>query len=268
MKLHVMRRGSVYQRFVADRNCPWLRKRIVTWAADRRTGAPLLRRALDEVKTGEPRSEWDAFSLKVEYLEMMTEFDRERGYIQHVDDEDQKVQIAEGPLPLYLSWTPSARRYLLNEPERSRRVLRLAFANWLAHVADKDPRHLKPAVRATFPCKLRSANVSFFAVSADAAAAARQLTPQALAEWLISARDAKLLLSFWPWPSIRVKEQREHRELVMRLAFELYRRDHGKPATDNEELIGPYLDHLPDDGSNARDDGTVPTVRESKSANK
>ena len=45
MKGHVMRRGSMFQRFVADRNCSSLRPRIAGWAADRRTSAPLLRRA-------------------------------------------------------------------------------------------------------------------------------------------------------------------------------------------------------------------------------
>ena len=44
MKNHVIRRGSIFQRFVVDRNCSSLAPAIATWAADRRTSASLLRR--------------------------------------------------------------------------------------------------------------------------------------------------------------------------------------------------------------------------------
>ena len=42
------------------------------------------------------------------------------------------------------------RRFLLREPERSRRAIRLLFANWLAEVEAPGPRQRKPAARATF----------------------------------------------------------------------------------------------------------------------
>ncbi len=267
MKVLVMRRGSIFQRYVAHRNWSDLRTRIASWASDRRTSVSLLRQALDDVRAGEPKPEWDAFSLKVDYLEMMTELDKEWGWVQQGDEEDQQVKIAGEPLPAGLAWIPyAARRYSLREPERSRRVLRLAFANWLAHVEEKDPRHLRPAVRATFPRRTRSATVNFFAASPDGPAAARRLTPQALAEWFISTRDAIQLLSFWPWPSIRMSERGEHRALVVLLAGELYRRDQGKPPADDEALVGPYLDRLPDDGSGELDDGTASSVQDQKSS--
>jgi hypothetical protein len=83
-----------------------------------------------------------------------------------------------------------------------------------------------------------------------------------LAEWLVGTRDAKFLLSFWPWPAIRATERREHRALVVLLAGELYKRDRGAPASSDQMLVGPYLAELPADGSAELDDGTAPTIRE------
>ena len=216
---------------------------------------------------GEPKPEWDAFSLKVDYLSKLSELDEKWGLVQQGDDEEQHFQIAGEDLPPNLAWMPyAAKRYFSNEPERSRRVLRLAFANWLAHVAEKDAQFKKPAVRATFQRSNRPSTVNFYGVSPDGPAAAQRLPPQGLAEALIRTRDAKLLLSFWPWPAIRNTERREHRALVVAIAGELYQRDHGTPAPTDEALVGPYLDHLPGDGSDELDDGQAPTVLEGKPA--
>ena len=136
VKLHVMRRGSIFRQWVADRNCSSLRTRIAAWAADRRTNVLLIRRALDDVLPGELKPEWDAFSLKADYIDMMKELDKDWGPVQQGEDEDQQVRIGGEPLPPGLAWIPyAAKRYVWNEPERSRRVLRLAFANWLARAA-------------------------------------------------------------------------------------------------------------------------------------
>ena len=197
MKVHAMRRGSIFQRLVADNSCKWLHTRVAIWAADRRTAKPLLRRALEDIKSGEPKPEWDAFSLKVEYLDMMNELDKEWGEVQQGDEEDRHVRIWGEELPPSLSWIPyAAKQYVCNEPERSRRVLRLAFANWLAHADEKDPRYLRPAVRAMFSRGECAWTVQFFAVGHDGPAAARKLAPQRLAESLMRTRDAKQLLSF------------------------------------------------------------------------
>ena len=165
--------------------------------------------------------------------------------------------------PNYLRNVYNARRFLINEPERSRRVLRLAFANWLAHIQEKDPARRKPAVRASFGLQKQTAYVSFFDPAPDAPSAARALSPHNLARWLTTTRDAKVLLFQWPWPMIRSSELREHGALVVALAEELYRRDHGSFPPSEAALVGTYLDHLPDDGSNDLDDGTTPKIDES-----
>jgi hypothetical protein len=266
MKVHVMRRGSTFERYVADQNCNVLRMHIASWAADRRTTSAMLRQALDDIKAGEPTPEGDAFSLKVDYLGLMNELDGEWGVVQHGDEEDQHIKIAGEELPPNLAQTIYAvRRYYWNEPKRSRRVLRMVFANWLAHVEEKDPRHKKPAARAVFSAWERTASIPFYRVGPGVPLAARRLAPEDLAERLVRAPDAKLLLSGWLWTAIRTTERREYRELVVVLAGALYQRDHGNPPTSDQSLVGRYLDQLPDDGSDELDDGKAPTVRDPKS---
>ena len=44
-------------------------------------------------------------------------------------------------------------------------------------------------------------------------------------------------------------DRRAHAYLVMMLAKELYRREHGSHPPSEEALVGTYLKSLPDDGS-------------------
>ena len=265
MQAHVRRRGSMYQRSFADYTCTWMRARVAAWAGDRRTRAPLLRRALNDVKVCEPRPEWDSFSLKVDYLVMMHQLERKEGWVEQGEHEDQQIRIGGTLLPPNLAWSAYAtRRFFNNEPERSRRVVRLAYANWLAHVGENDPGRLKPAVRAIFQVGKSGASASFYPVPPKASAAARKLSPQQSAQWLVGTLDAKLLLSQWPWPSIRGSEQRQYRDLVVLLASELFERERGTPPPSDEALVGMYLDQLPNDGSEELDDGQTPTVRGDK----
>ncbi len=267
MKVHVMRRGSLFQRYVTDRNLSALEQRLTAWAADRRTGVPLIRQALDVILGGEPKPEWDAFSLRIEYIEKMRLLGQEWGWVQQGEDADQHVRIFGEDLPPNMAWIPyAAKRYLSAEPERSRRVTRLAFANWLAHVDDKDPAHQKPAVRAKWSSRNRGASVCFFPVNAQAPDSAKQLAPQDLAKWFIGSRDARVMLEFFPWPALRTTERRAHRALVVALAGELYQREHGKPRASDEDLVGPYLDHLPSDGSDELDDGSTATIENGNKA--
>jgi hypothetical protein len=265
MRVHVMRRGSVYQRLFADRLSSGLQSRIASWAADRRTDGALLRRALEEVRAFEPKPEWDSFSLKVDYLFMMNALDSPSSWVHQADDELIDLRIAGENLPPNLvASLHDGRQFLANEPERSRRVVRLVYANWLAYVDESNARSGKPAVRASFRTDKQNSRLSFYAPSPMAPAGARAVSPSNLASWLMTARNAKRTLTQWPWPSIRISERREYRAMVVLLAEELYRRERGAPPPSEAALVGPYLDHLPGDGSDELDDGTVPTVEDSR----
>ena len=76
MTVHVRRRGSLFYRAVANSHHDSLRKRLATWSADPRTTIPQLRRAMEEAVASRSKPEWDAFSLKIEYLDLMQFLDR------------------------------------------------------------------------------------------------------------------------------------------------------------------------------------------------
>ncbi len=94
----------------------------------------------------------------------------------------------------------SIKRQLAREPERSRRVIRLLFANWLAHVEDTDPQRRRPAVRARFYIAQRTASVPLYPVGPDApAGAARRHRRRWQAGW------SRPTMPEWPSPLPRVR---------------------------------------------------------------
>ena len=157
----------------------------------------------------------------------------------------------------------AARRFLLREPERSRRVLRLLCANYLAQVETVGRQPRKQAVLTVLTC------VPLYPVGPEAPAGARALLPQDLAGWLVAAVDARrrLLWGYEEWmPPVRprdgrtVADRKAYRDLVIMLATEIYRRERGAPPPTEDALVGTYLQSLPDDGSAELADGTPPTV--------
>lgn len=261
-RAHLMRRGTGFERLFLESKDPWIRRRIAAWAADPRTGVPDLRRALDDANRTRPRPEWDASSLMVDYVLAMRELDRPDGLLVSGFDDDLSFRIGGEALPPDLAKSVhGARRFVHNEPERSRRVLRLIYANWLAHIEDLADSRRNPAVRAIYR-NGQPTSVVLYASGPTAPPPARALAPPDLAAWLFKAHDAKRLLFECPWPAIGVQERQHHRALLMLLAGELYRRERGGPPPSDEALVGAYLEGLPDDGTADLDDGTTRTIEE------
>jgi hypothetical protein len=274
MATHLRRRGSLKQR--NDLYGYWelsLRERLATWAADPRTSNPQLQGALQEALKNEPKPEWDTFAMKAGYLAMMRSLEQPvPSSVQQ--DVGWEYHFRLGDMDLSADMVgrlDTGRRFLLREPERSRRVVRLLFANWLASVENEEPR--KPAVSAVFsvlkstnPMSWGRTNVTLYAVGPLAPAGARALSPKQIASWLVATNDAKLRTIVanaiqWPWSPDRLRDRREHRDLVLMLAGEIYRREHGTPPGSEKALIGSYLKRLPDDGSDNLADETTPTVQ-------
>src|SRR5262245_42111065 len=152
MTTHIRRRGSLRQRYNAHEGSGWLRQRLATWASDSKTTIPQLRSALGEVLESGPRPEWDADAVRFGYLELMRSLERpippsrreELGW-------EYSQRLGEMQLsPSMVGRVEAARRFLLREPERSRRTLQLLCANWLAHLESREVAAPKPAVRASF----------------------------------------------------------------------------------------------------------------------
>ena len=72
----------------------------------------------------------------------------------------------------------AAQRFQKREPERSRRALRLLFANWLAHVEIPELRQKRPAVRAIWSVGTAATSIRLYPVSPLAPAGARAISPQ------------------------------------------------------------------------------------------
>ena len=91
------------------------------------------------------------------------------------------------------------------------------------------------------------------------------LPSREVASWLLTTRDAKLQHLSVNYrgeicPLDRLVGGRAHRELVILLAREIYRRERGALPPSEEALVGTYLERLPDDGSADLADEMTPTV--------
>ncbi len=217
-----------------------------------------------EAVESRPRPEWDTFSLQIEYLDLMHFLERPDDRTFEALEDDSTYRLGDMQLPTDLVLHAySVRRFLLREPERSRRAIRLLFANWLAHVEVPDLRQRMPAVQASFHGPKRTSTVLLYPVSSEAPAGARVLSPRDVARWLVTTRVAWLPLGEGLWPSVRITEQRAYRELVVLLARELYHRERGVLPPSEDALVGTYLKSLPDDALGELDDGTTPAISNS-----
>ena len=264
---HFRRRGNTRQRELTRGVSRMLQRRLTDWATGPRTTIPQLHTALELVLENEPNPEWDLFAVKYGYLELMGAMERPiPPSAQQGIEGEWTFRLGDMFLsPEMVGRLEAARRFLLREPERSRRVLRLLCANYLAHVESRERPPRKPAVWAMFsyldssiPITTRKIGVSLYPVSSAAPAGARALPPQEVAGWLVATVDAKLRLlrGYDEWlPPVRardprtVADRRAHRELVIMLATEIYRRERGGLPPSEEALVGTYLKSLPEDDS-------------------
>jgi hypothetical protein len=261
MTTHIRRRGRLDWRLDLNVLHAALRQRLLTWATDPKTTIPQLRRALDEAVLSQPKPEWDAFSLKLEYLELNRQLEPSGNQIHDIMEQDLPYRLGELEVPPHLAeYLYAGNRFLKHEPQRSQRALRLLFANWLAHVQIPELRQKRPAVRALISLGASESSIPLYPVSPLAPADARVISPHEVANWLVSANDIKILLFHCIWPFVFKRELSGHRELIISLAGELYRRERGAIPPSEKSLVGTYLSPLPDDVSADDDDGTAPTV--------
>ena len=259
---HMTLHASFSMRLRAEGRNGKIRQCVSKWAVDPRTTPALLRRALDDVVACGSFTPSDSYTIKVGYP-----FDER--LLDGPYNPGRQLLIAR--LTAALS-TPSfqpdtdqvraladAWRFWRREPERSRRVMRLAIANRLAYDALPPERRPGPDPHVTGP-------LDFYALGPEAPAKARALSPAALDRWLTTATDAQELLRNGDLQGLRMRERANHRALVVLLAGELYRRDHGADPPSDEALVGPYLKELPDDGPGEAERQATPDAGETPSA--
>ena len=264
MYVHLRRRERLKNRLRADLHLGELQQRLAKWAADPRTTIPQLRRALEEVVACRPRPEWDAFTLKREYLDLMRFLDGPVNPPPEQIEEELTYRLGDvavaGRSERYGSTASSA-----GSPASPNAAaasfdysLPTGWRMWRTPTRSDAGRRCERAFhiaqRTTSVCSIPSAPTHRQALACChrrrwQAGWSRPTMP----EW-------PSRYEFLAWPAVRQTEQRGYRELLVLLASELYRRERGTLPPSEEALVGTYLESLPDDGSADLADETTPTV--------
>jgi hypothetical protein len=236
---HVGMHGDFYRRYMIQRWHTDFRHRVMTWADNSRTTPALLRQALDDVVACEALAPSDLDSLKAGYLGVNALLDspsnpgHEVPLMRFRRFWNPNYQL--NPEQIQAIW--DTWRFWRHEPERSRRVIRLITANWLAYLDLPASDRPKPDPKV--------ASFDLYPFGPQAPAQARALSPEALDDWFDTAFDAQKVLRFLDGSGVRTVEKANHGDLVILLGTELYHRDHGTDPPTPEALVGPYLKSLP-----------------------
>ena len=170
---HLGLRGTIITRLMAQSRDGEIRRRLGNWTADPRTTPALIHRAIDDVVACGSFARSETYTLKAAYsfVDVLLDDPYNPGRQAllaklssgaeswGVLDSDQVREIA------------AAWRFWRREPERGRRVIRLAIANWLAY--DELPPDRRPR-----PDPDVSGPFEFYAFGPEAPAIARALRPR------------------------------------------------------------------------------------------
>jgi hypothetical protein len=234
---HFGHRGCLIERLIGIALHGHACGRITSWASQPEVDARLLRTALDEVQAIDAMTAPMSDALKCEYLaflkameqpgviwRLLESISRDPNAPTRTNGEFLKTALLRGET------------FLKHEPERSRRVLRLVTANWLAFADLSNDR--RP------PLEPRKKLV--YIPDPDAAAETSILPPDRLVSWFDSTVFCRALFPALDAARNAISRERATQaKLIIHLATELYRREHGKPPTAPDDLVGPYLKALP-----------------------
>jgi hypothetical protein len=209
------------------------------WADQPNLTTDTLRQALDEVITINGMTPTLSENLRVEYFvldKMLNDPNLSVWRLLHElsSDPDQTAQ----PTP-FKRLQEACSRLNLREPTRSRRLLRLIFANWLSvGILPESERAQRTKIGRYGPV---------YDPPVGAPKVAGLFTPAQRDAWIDTTLYLRLIL-----PSLESFDKAEAREaslragLIVRLAEELFKREHGKLPDSLQQLIGPYLKSLPE----------------------
>jgi hypothetical protein len=215
--------------------------KIAAWAADPRVDAALLRRALDDVYEINAMTAPNSESLQCEYISglgMMDHPDKLLKFLQADPGvaKDIDLRVWYRHLPGY--WR--ARFFLEHEPERSRRIFKLMFANWLSQCEKPASDRLRMVGTSANPQLLY-----------DVEPHPGALQPMEMITRTQSALFAKA--TFLDYAAAYGGVQRaydrdriQRARLVIALAEQLYVRKFGKRPASPDDLIGTCIDRFPD----------------------
>jgi hypothetical protein len=245
------RRRSFTVRFALSWQFNQIVMRARAWSEDGRTTVPMLRRAIADLEAMDGLHANESDALKIEYLALRKMIE-DPDALERVLAPPPGAPPAPGAAPVTRFSPPGAlrplyvrlERFVEAEPDRTLRVLRMGFANWLTQ-ADK-----RPGDRA----KLVSESPLVF----DARPEGSPLAPADLARTAATApllsrlRDADRRTSrarprLEQWPKQLATDRRARAGLIIDLASRIYEIETGTYPKDPEALVGKVLPKLPDD---------------------
>ena len=245
------RHGCLIERLIGAAVHDQATGRILHWAADPRVDAKQLRKALDDTIAADTLTPPLSEALKVEYLMSLRDLDELRVMITDASLPGGKYGVLDQMVSKTSFATPVRRAWLRasNDVTRSRGAVRLLFANWLAQV-DR-PATLRASGAVQKP-------VWIYANDPTAPPEARAVAPDVLARALEHNSLTRTNFNIdelgyhpfrppvWEENGALVRERRHRSVLIVRLAAELYRREHDAAPPTAGALVGPYLEALPE----------------------
>ncbi|WP_406698250.1 hypothetical protein V5E97_05275 [Singulisphaera sp. Ch08] len=247
------RHGTLIQRQYGARIHSLASRCILRWAADPNLEAGQLRRALQDTLDADALTPPVSEAIKLDYLSCLEPMEDMRNF--------ERMMLSFGrPRPLFggqqvglldrlVPWSAQRpiqrfQRDASNELERSRRVFQLLFANWLAQADRLAGRRAPLAIRKP---------TWVYADDPSAPVAARAMSPESLVRALDRIEFGFLFgqentPSDPPWEGQGdlARERRRRSVLIVRLATELYRREHGTAPTTAGSLLETALKELPE----------------------
>ena len=224
--------GSGIQRLIGRSLLVQTRPRILAWIDNPKVTPEMLRRAIADVEACSAMTPPNSDLIRAEYFALRAALNRTEEWTKYFDEGP------EGSAMWYnhLSFGPPTRRFLLREPERSLRVLRLVTAGVLAQ-CDR-PR----ANRA----KLVSSTYMIYDVDDRTPAVVASMTPEELQSWVERSAYKYLLPPLNMMLTTVDFEASTFDQFRLSMAQRAYEIERGKPASTYGDLLGPYLKSLPD----------------------
>jgi len=230
---HAAQHGGAIQRLIGQNVLKRVTPRVTAWTDRPAVTSAMLRRAIADVEEAEAMTPPTSEMIHSEYF-------ANRDALAHTElwasiYEIEKLDNAEEWYK-HLGPVLASRHFLLREPERSQRVLRLIVAGHLAQ-CDR-PRALRP--------KLRFDDFMIYGIDAKTPPAVRSLTPEELHTWAENSAMKGLGYSLRFLQGVVDSERGVFENLRLPMAERAYLLDHGRPPRTYADLLGPYLKTLPE----------------------
>jgi hypothetical protein len=227
---HAGQHGGTMARMNGLRILSNLRPRMDAWLADSAITPELFRRAVLGIEACRLMTPPVSEMVKVEYLLRRASLD-DLGWSRHhlrrinwgSDWHDRLAPLVE------------AERFVSNEPEKTRRVLQLITAGWLAQCD-------RPS---TERARMISQNYAIFEIDSSTPSALASIAPLGL-ERAAKSSLYQLLGYDNPTSIFWIDSDAGHLDaLVLRMAERGFTLEHGRPPQTYADLLGSYLQKLP-----------------------